>query len=587
MCGIDPQDGIDNYFRKRDKYMATQLVTKRTFAGATAVALLIAGVGLIEAIPASAAVSGTEISTTATGTDLSVTTFHTSAQCSTSGENLVVGVYGGSGSGVVAAGGSGLGKNINGAASSLSYLNGTTGGMDIGASQSWNSWAGSAAISQLSGTYTIIVKCQTSGDTFTGHITFTPNAGTGLAATYVTPIDTITTLALSAASPINFGAAETLTASVGLTAAEIAAGVSFPSGQPSGSIAFRNSATTLGSSALSTGSATFNASPLGAATYSLTAVYTPDSTATADGIAPTGSNATSGISALVINPSTSTTTVTIEQPTGTPVTTAKANTSVLVKATISPSAAPGSVQFTITDSTPATVNLGGVATVSGGVASYSWSIPAGYTQGAYTIGATYTASGTNVTGSSATPVAFTVGAPDGTILTEPLSVTLPVGSLTATVSSNSTVLLGTPAINATGTYFVATGAIYPLSVTDTRAGDTGWTVSAAATDFASGITPSVVGELGTISAHNLGLVPALTLANVANTNITSSTIAADHIVPTGTSVLGLSSAINIVSAAAGYGLATNTVNGALTLNIPTRNVPGTYTSTLTLTVLPL
>jgi len=161
--------------------------------------------------------------------------------------------------------------------------------------------------------------------------TFTPATAAYLASTSAAkilvvnppPVATVTTLAVTPAGPVIQGASVLLTAGVAPAAA-------------AGSVQFLDGTKLLGSTAVSGGAATFATTTLGVGSHSLTAKFVPTNAAS---FAASTSTAT----VLVVNPKPATvsTTVLVVSPAG-PVGHGKP---VKLTATVSPTAAVGSVQF--------------------------------------------------------------------------------------------------------------------------------------------------------------------------------------------------------------------------------------------------
>lgn len=123
--------------------------------------------------------------------------------------------------------------------------------------------------------------------------------------------------------------------------------------------------------------------------------------------------------------------------------------------------------------------------------------------------------------------------------------------------------------------WVFTGNLTGVGVQDTRPSQPGWTVTGQATTFANGAI--------TVPAENLGWAPAL---------VTTGSDAEGSILAGGAlkSILalvsskGLSVPSKLASAAAANGLGTQNLSSALELRIPDTSPIGTYTSTITLTL---
>lgn len=266
--------------------------------------------------------------------------------------------------------------------------------------------------------------------------------------------------------------------------------------------------------------------------------------------------------------------------------------------------------------TPAPPAPTGVSAIPGDQsAQVSWTAPAsGGAPDSYTVtaspgGATCTTTSTSCTVSAltnGTPYTFTVQAfyganggqvsaasapvtPNGTFVTQVITAARPAGTLDiaeacatggtvqfGTYPQTCTVDLGTAVLNATSTYYVATGNIQTVSVRDLRDTDTGWNVNTQLSNFSSGTD--------SFAANCLEFTPGATeLSNSAT--YTQLVTAAAPVVPanpcTGTGLVGAT----VMSAAATGGLGLADLDGPLTLNIPVAANAGTYSATLTFTVL--
>lgn len=171
--------------------------------------------------------------------------------------------------------------------------------------------------------------------------------------------------------------------------------------------------------------------------------------------------------------------------------------------------------------------------------------------------------------SSAVPVTINAGtSPDNS---ETINVNIPqpeTGSLTLSVD-NTPVNLSAP--KNIGTALESTGALSPITVTDSRTPNLpGWDLSGQVGDFSNGTN--------TFSGSDLGWTPS----------ITSQDTAAD--VTPGASVNaganpGLTSASPLASAAASHGSGSTTVGAGLDLQVPVNTPAGNYSATLTVTLL--
>lgn len=219
----------------------------------------------------------------------------------------------------------------------------------------------------------------------------------------------------------------------------------------------------------------------------------------------------------------------------------------------------GSVQFQAGGTA-----VGSPVTVSGGTASTTTTFAAA---GPESLSAAFTSACTPAYNSSAGQLTLIVqaagtspGTSSGTI---PLAVTVPAtGSFTLTVAP------GTVTLAVSGS--AATGALNPVTVTDTRNTHPGWSVSGQVLDFTG--SGSAAGSA--IPGHGLGWVPTATsLASGA---------ALGQTVRPGRPGLGSASAV-LASAAAGGGAGTSLLGADLTLAIPPAVAPGPYASTMTIT----
>ncbi|MDQ1129038.1 hypothetical protein [Microbacterium sp. SORGH_AS_0888] len=139
----------------------------------------------------------------------------------------------------------------------------------------------------------------------------------------------------------------------------------------------------------------------------------------------------------------------------------------------------------------------------------------------------------------------------------------PDGALSLTVPSGATAALGSATIaNGQST---ATGTLPTFSVNDKRySAKPGWTVNASVAQFASGSN--------VFNPNALSIVPAIVSGSTAPG------------VTTVASLVGSTTAAKFAEAAAGAGVGVTNLNAALTLAAPVGTPAGTYTSTMTVTV---
>jgi hypothetical protein len=141
------------------------------------------------------------------------------------------------------------------------------------------------------------------------------------------------------------------------------------------------------------------------------------------------------------------------------------------------------------------------------------------------------------------------------------------GSLTLTVD-NTPVSMSTA--KNIGTVLDSTGTLSPVTVTDSRVPTRpGWDISGSVSDFTSGSH--------TIDGNGLGWTPKLTTANTAG-DVTAGGVVAP-------SNPGLKAAAPLASAAATHGAGTTVLGADLDLRAPVDTAPGSYSATLTVTLL--
>lgn len=149
--------------------------------------------------------------------------------------------------------------------------------------------------------------------------------------------------------------------------------------------------------------------------------------------------------------------------------------------------------------------------------------------------------------------------------------------------------LGTGVLNASATYYVATGSISTVNVRDLRDGDLGWHVTTQITTFAGTLggtfsgaclafTPQYTESSNTALYTQRVHVPTDPTADAATTGTATAAIG-------GTCAGAGLSGQTVETAAVGGGLGVAALDGALTLNIPTSAPADTYAATLTFTAL--
>jgi hypothetical protein len=277
-----------------------------------------------------------------------------------------------------------------------------------------------------------------------------------------------------------------------------------------------------------------------------------------------------------------------------------------------------------TPTPPAPTNVSGIAGDQS--ASVSWTAPTGPVPTGYTVtgvpGGTCTATppatSCTVTGlTNGTTYTFTVQAaygadtgpvsapsagvtPNGTFVTQIITAQRPAGTLDIAEGCFSggtpnfglypetcNVDLGTGVLDASSTYYVASGAMHTVSVRDLRDSDAGWSVNTQVSAFTSGTDA--------FGANCLSLTPRFDEVSNSATYTQAVTVSGHVLDPVETSATGTAvggsctgaglAGATVMTAAANGGLGRTDLNGALQLNIPVSADAGTYTATLTVTVI--
>ncbi|MGH3860442.1 Ig-like domain repeat protein [Actinokineospora sp.] len=518
------------------------LITRRIVGGAIAFAAAAATTIGFAGLAAAAPVGnlGTLSVNKQSGLDIDAPSYTTSAGCTpdSDGYNLYVYGPGGFANGLVGTTVTDVGFSTSGPISLVQTL-------------SFKDIAVDNSTTIVPGTYTIAVNCV---DQFSTEVkgTFTKDIVFTSATQWSVPAQTSpTTTALSAspAAPVTEGTAVTLTATVSPASA-------------TGSVQFRDGANALGAPvAVANGVATLTTSALPQGTRSLTAEFV--------GTGTSGSSTSAAVAYQVNAPAAvATTTALAVTPSGT----AAQYSTVTFSATVSPANAAGVVQFF--DGANA---LGNGVPVSGGSASFTSSTLA---VGAHNFTARFSPSNTAAFEPSASgAVALEITAFAGVSSHQDISTTVLAGELTISVA-NQNVILPSPVMAADGSLLTTSGALNPIKVTDTRAGNPGWNVSGQVTDFVNGANA--------INGANLGWSPKIVDKSPVQ-NITAGAVVnpANAIVPGASAPAGLGLATSRVLATAASLGGNGTANLAadLALNVPTSTVAGTYTARLTLTAI--
>jgi hypothetical protein len=416
---------------------------------------------------------------------------------------------------------------------------------------------------------------------------FTPTTGSAFAgsssaaSTYTinAPTPTSTTLVASPASPQSVGTPEDLTATETPAVA--------------GSVQFFDGTTSLGTQAVAGGTATLGSvTSLPVGTDPLTAVFTPTSNAYA--------SSTSSAVDFVVQPLGDVTVTALSvNPSIAPVVGSTVTITADVSDPTNPSPSPsGTVQLTDNGS-----NLGSPVALVGGVATDP--VTSGLSVGANDLVAVYTPTTGSTSWKPSASIGVVFTGQDANGSTGPdaqtLQVGIPAGALTITTpyGPSNPFNLGNAVLDPAGASFSASApfgnpgttssptANGGVSITDTEAGDAAWTASAQVTNFSNGGSGVINGQnlafLGVAPAYIAG--NALQTGSVVTSNVASVAVSNDTpYSPTGgPGTDGLYGAPHaFATAAAGDGSVY--VDGTLSLVAPTSTPAGTYTATLTFTI---
>jgi hypothetical protein len=352
---------------------------------------------------------------------------------------------------------------------------GLPGPLTVQASNTWQGLADGFSQQLVPGVYHFVLRCQnnvgsTINEEWSGGVTFTsPTAWTGFVGANPAPVLVATTTALGATpSPATDSQTVTLTATV--SESDPAA--------PTGNVEFFDGATSLGTSPVNaSGVATKVVGPLTAGSHALKAVYAGDSVfATSQG------TATLDVTSPV--PAANTATALTVSPTSGP-----AYQAVTAQGVVSNTSAPavipvGTCTFLDGASVLATspVNGTGVCTFTSSAffgPGHSFTI-----QFAATNPSLFNPSTSNVV--TADYDAPTFLPDDQTVV-----VTVPAGTLTifTPYTPANPLNLGNMVLDPSGSSFSAAAGFDKVTVTDTRAGNPGWTASLTRADFV-GATPA-------------------------------------------------------------------------------------------------
>lgn len=505
---------------------------KRTLALAAVAAIAGAGLAGITATPASAAVTFSPN----TGNDQTIVTINDSVGCPAGATAASVG-FEGPGSDFLVQGEGAVGGPAPVGGWSLTF--------SIANLRTATSTFGTGPFPQ---TYDLINVCEVGPDFVNqtlGELTITGIGSTGTTFTIepvVTATPTTTTLA-AAPTTAEQGAAVTLTAAVA------------PAGA-TGSVEFFNGATSLGTDATAPFSIVTNSLPVG--TNNVTAVFTGG----------TGfGNSTSAPVAVTITPvAPRPTTTTIDSVT--PIDgDAFASTTILCTVDAATGAAVGTLQFRANGAV-----LGTVPVTADGQVSFTTNAIGAGTGINVDCNFVGTAPYQNSTSAQVAINRVAVGATDEqTVIVE-----IPVGAITITTpyTPDNPLDLGTAVLDQSDSTYSASAPFDRVTISDTRAGNLGFTASIVAGPFASP-TDSFPGQHAGFQ-------------NVTAVQVAGNALQATNVTTTSTPAFtpGIGSPTVFATYPAGLSLGSVEVTATFTVDqIPSSVEPGVYTSTVTFTAI--
>jgi hypothetical protein len=567
-----------------------RFLTRASVAGLSAA--LVAGVALVAAPAASAAQIGT-LTFSGLTSQSSPFTMTTSGACPAAATNFLIRMSNFStGSGNLPE--PPTSPNLTGNTAGSTIAGGiNSGAFTATAATTLGNFAVDNGLASLgAGTYRVELVCRTSlSSTSLGEFTGVVTVAAGGVPSGAPLLQNVTTTTSVVAAPASISNIQTstFTASVSPAAAV-------------GTVQFKVDGVNFGAPVTVSGGTAVSGlyTPSSAGTKVVTAVYSGGS----DSSSQYGTS--TGTTNLVVSQATAATTTnlalssaTVAYP-GTVTATATVSGAVTINA--------GTVQFQVDGTnvgSPVAVNGSGVA-VS---APISRAAGGPYAVTAIFSGATISgvAYGTSTSSSASFNVTAAQYAPDE----QNVKVTLPPGTLViATPYSCATVAcdavgdnpldLGNFTLNSTATEYSASGLFTGITVTDTRPGNLPWTVSAIASDLAKvGVASPNNNEK--INGQNVGLnVNTLVSTNAtpvtflgalapgsstAGQNFTGfNNVAASHVQASDVGTLGLGGTPKVILHA-NTGLGSTVTSGVLTIVAPTNTLDGTYTGTVTFTII--
>ena len=400
------------------------------------------------------------------------------------------------------------------------------------------------------GTFPFLATCHDAAGNPLGNfktsLTITGTVSTALSWSVASPAfegvkaSTTTTLAASAAT-VESGSSVDLTATVSPAAA-------------TGSVEFFAGTTSLGTAPATSGTATLSTSALPVGTNAVTAVYAGDAAHTGSTSAPVSIEVTpvaarSTVTTLAVTP--------VDGPAYAPVT---FTTTVVASA----GAANGTVTFK-----DGTTPLGSVPVVGGVVADFTTNVLGA---GTHSVVAEFV--GTAPYSSSTSDAVAATYVLAGAVDEQTVTVDIPVGaiSITTPYTPAAPLALGTAVLDAADSTYSASAPFEDIVITDTRAGNLGFTASVVSGAF--------VGTGSSFPGGHAGLTGLVATQVAGNALQASEVTLSDHAPATD----GLDIPKVFAQYDAGKPLGTAHIDGVFGIDqVPTSVAPGLYTATVTFT----
>ncbi|GAA3794515.1 Ig-like domain-containing protein [Cellulomonas soli] len=398
------------------------------------------------------------------------------------------------------------------------------------------------------GTLPLILMCRNDAGLGIGvlrtTITMTGNASalTWSVPTPTMPRSTATATLTASQSAVEQGTAVTFSVAVAPAAA-------------TGTVEFLAGTTSLGTGTLSGGVATLTTSALPVGTASVTAVYAGDSTYGA------ATSAAVDVQVAAVAPRSTTTTLTVDRVDG------DAYQSVALTAAVA--SASGTPAGTVAFSDNGVV-LGTVPVTAGSVPVFTTNVLGA---GSHALVATFTGTAP-YTDSASAPVAtaYTLA---GAVAEQTVTLDIPVGTITLTTpyTPTSPLALGTAVLDPADSTYSASAPFEGIVITDTRAGNLGWTASVV-----SGAFTSAGGD--SFDGGHAGLTGLAATQVAGNALLATDVVVSDNAPFT----VGLATPKVFASYPAARSLGTAHLAGVFGVDqVPSSVAPGLYTATVTLT----